>query len=607
MLGFVKKFLVFVRKNKDGTIKDDEINAISDEEAREFLTKLSVDSLIDLGKKIGEIYLSQGLLSQFDGFIACIGRPGQGKSSLCSAYYKVYYGINKEIFSISSSTTSFTKGLWILKKEERQKIKQNIIKDIIDVEGFQVDDLSTWKYIMIVAFIATDLIVVNKEGRMDEVKKILSIVWNSLDKMQKLGLPRIIKNIWIQIERKRKIPKFVEIMDSIENTPEKWKEKGIDLHPFLLEAVHPNDLEDVDDNILEAESYLKQVKEGFDQILKLPKYESVSTLLAFIDNFNNTMNGKDTFDMKHIKDEIKNDFNSAYSSIKNKKKTDLLKKYKKENFIAPKNSNESYEDFIKRHNIDFSFAKEEVENKFTFYNSSAEFDKIYQNLISEKDFKADTTIFKDYYDSFIEEIKMKEEMEKERKKLEEDRKLKEEERRKRQEELRKKERERDEAYNEFEKIKLEINDYYIKLKFYQSIDSYSSYKYDLKGNYSYEIKNEYNTKIRNYYYEKEEKKRNQWQDQIERSKYKTLIQTYGENRCKNGHSFSDLNVGCGSCKEKGIKYEDRLLYWVDADEHYGICKHCDRVRLMDEKVYCGCGAEGKCFVKFIDGTGWRPG
>ena len=607
MLGFVKKFLVFVRKNKDGTIKDEEINAITDEEAKEFLTKLSVDSLIDLGKKIGEIYLSQGLLSQFDGFIACIGRPGQGKSSLCSAYYKVYYGINKEIFSISSSTTSFTKGLWILKKEERQKIKQNIIKDIIDVEGFQVDDLSTWKYIMIVAFIATDLIVVNKEGRMDEVKKILSIVSNSLDKMKKLGLPRIIKNIWIQIDRKRKIPKFVEIMDSIENTPEKWKEKGIDLHPFLLEAVHPRDLEDVDDNILEAKSYLDQVKEGFDQILKLPKYESVSTLLAFIDNFNNTMNGKDTFDMKHIEDEIKNDFNSAYSSIKSKKKTELLKKYKKENFIAPKNSNESYVDFIGRHNIDFSFPKEEVENKFTFYNSSAEFDKIYQKLMSEKDFKADTTIFKDYYDSFIEEIKMKEEMEKERKKLEEDRKLKEEERRKKQEELRKKERERDEAYNEFEKIKLDINDYYIKLKFYQSIDSYSSYKYDLKGNYSYDIKKEYNTKIKNYYYEKEEKKRNQWKEQIERAKYKNLIQTYGDNRCKNGHSFSDLNVGCGSCKEKGVKYEDRLLYWVDADERYGICKNCNKVSHMDEKVYCGCGALGECLVKFIDGTGWRPG
>ena len=201
MLSFVKKFIVFEKKNKNGTIKD--VNAISDEEAKEFLTKLPIESLIDLNRKIGEIYLSKKLLNQFDGFIACIGRPGSGKSSLCSAYYKIFYGIDKEIFPISNSTLCFTKGLWILKQEERQNIKKNIIKDIIDVGGFQVDDLSTCKYIMIVAFIATDLIVLNKEDRMDDVKKILSIIWNSLDKMEKLGLPRIIKNIWIQINRKK--------------------------------------------------------------------------------------------------------------------------------------------------------------------------------------------------------------------------------------------------------------------------------------------------------------------------------------------------------------------------------------------------------------------
>jgi hypothetical protein len=183
----------------------------------------------------------------------------------------------------------------------------------------------------------------------------------------------------------------------------------------------------------------------------------------------------------------------------------------------------------------------------------------------------------------------------------------EKEKKRKKEEIKKKERERDDALNEFEKIKLKINDYYIDLKFYQSIDSYSPSIYDLKGNYSYEIKNEYNTKIRNYYYEKEKKKRNQWQDQIERAKYKTLIQTYGDNNCKNGHPFSDLNVGCGSCKKNGVKYEDRLLYWVDADTRYGICKNCNKVRLIHEKVYCNCGAEGECFVKFIDGSGWRPG
>ena len=90
MLSFVKKFLAFVNKNKYYAMKHEEINVITDEEAKEFLKTISVDSLIDLSRKIGEIYLSKDLLGQFDGFIVCIGKPGQGKSSLCSAYYKVF-------------------------------------------------------------------------------------------------------------------------------------------------------------------------------------------------------------------------------------------------------------------------------------------------------------------------------------------------------------------------------------------------------------------------------------------------------------------------------------------------------------------------------------
>ena len=64
---------------------------------KEFLNKLPVESLIDLNRNINEIYLQKGLFRQIDGFIACIGKPGQGKSSLCSAYYKIFYGIYKEI------------------------------------------------------------------------------------------------------------------------------------------------------------------------------------------------------------------------------------------------------------------------------------------------------------------------------------------------------------------------------------------------------------------------------------------------------------------------------------------------------------------------------
>lgn len=39
---------------------------------------------------MNEIYLQKGLFRQKDGFIAFIGKPGQGKSPLCSAYIKYF-------------------------------------------------------------------------------------------------------------------------------------------------------------------------------------------------------------------------------------------------------------------------------------------------------------------------------------------------------------------------------------------------------------------------------------------------------------------------------------------------------------------------------------
>ena len=74
MLNFVKKFFVFKNKKL----------SISNELAKEFLKQLSVGSLLDLTRNINEIYLQKGLFRQIDGFIASIGKPGQGKSSLCS-------------------------------------------------------------------------------------------------------------------------------------------------------------------------------------------------------------------------------------------------------------------------------------------------------------------------------------------------------------------------------------------------------------------------------------------------------------------------------------------------------------------------------------------
>ena len=124
----VKKFFVFSQK-KNGNITDQEINLISDKDARKFWEELPVDSLIDLEKieKEGnETFIRKGIFNSRDGFIACIGRPGEGKSSLCSACYKSLYDINKEVFIISNAKLSFAKGLWIIKEKERRNIQKNI-------------------------------------------------------------------------------------------------------------------------------------------------------------------------------------------------------------------------------------------------------------------------------------------------------------------------------------------------------------------------------------------------------------------------------------------------------------------------------------------------
>jgi len=593
LLKYVKKFLEFEKKKKKYN-KDDEINAISDD--KEFLDKLPVESLIDLNLNFNKIYLRKELFNNINGLIACIGQHGQGKSSLCSAFYKIFYGIDKEIFTISNSTLNFRKGLMVIKESIRQTIKENIIKDIIDTEGFKVDDLSTWKYIMIVVFIATDIIIVNRKTCMDDVKNILSIVWNSLDKMNNLGLPKMLKNIWIQIDDEENVQKFGEIMYSIDNSTKKWEKKGIKLNSFLLKSVEKEALRNAKNNILEIEFYLEQAKEAFEKILNSEKNVSISTIIPFIDNFNIIMNAIETFNNDKFK-KIENDFKISYSIVKNRKETQLLKDFS-DKLTPPKTSDESFKGFINRHNINLSFNKKDVTDKFTFYQRSPELDEIYNKLIYSKDFKANSNIFKDKYDLLIEKVKLEEKKknnEEKLKKLKEDfdeNKIK-----------FKNEEERLDINIRYINKQLDINNYFNQLKFYEYIESYSSSKYNIDINYEYEnnLKNEYNDKIIDYYYKKKEEKKQQWQKQIDEAKYLRSIQSYGVMECINGHKFFCKEVACGKCKEKGIDFDDRLLYWVDVDEHYGICKHCNVVRKISEKIECGiCGSESLSKIKFID-------
>ena len=90
-----KKIFVFSQK-KNRNITDQEINLISDKDARKFWEELPVESLIDLEKierEGNETFIRKGIFNSRDDFIACIGRPGECKISLCLAFYKSLYMI----------------------------------------------------------------------------------------------------------------------------------------------------------------------------------------------------------------------------------------------------------------------------------------------------------------------------------------------------------------------------------------------------------------------------------------------------------------------------------------------------------------------------------
>ena len=163
---------------------------------------------------------------------------------------------------------------------------------------------------------------------MDDAKKILNIIWNSLEKMNKLGLPRILKTIWIQVTNKKGLNTFNSEMQNIGISLENWNEKGIKIRPFKIAVVSEDELEDANDNILNVEKHTKNVKEVFALIQEENKGESVSTFINKIDDFNNALNGKEVFDINHIKGELKKDVDNYYLIIKNKKERELMNEYK---------------------------------------------------------------------------------------------------------------------------------------------------------------------------------------------------------------------------------------------------------------------------------------
>ena len=220
-------------------------------------------------------------------------------------------------FEISSSPLSFTKGIWILKEEERMKIKGNIDRDFLDCEGFQIDKIETWKYVMIISFICSDIIILNGNKRFDDIKKVLNIIKNSLEKMRQSNIPKLLKNIYIHYSSKKKLRNFEQDLASLGYKEDSLE--NIKISAIYIPTISETTIEDNDDNILNVHDYLNEVRKTFDNI-PTTNVQSISTFIKYIDNLNMTLDGKMSFDTQGIIRDLRDEYNICYETWYDKKK-----------------------------------------------------------------------------------------------------------------------------------------------------------------------------------------------------------------------------------------------------------------------------------------------
>ena len=496
--------------------------------------------------------IKKDLLKNINNFIACIGTPGSGKSTFGSNYYKYLYDVKNDYFESSDSELTFTKGIWMISDEERRKIPEYIDKDILDVEGFEIDESKSWKIVMIIAFLSSDLIILNRNPRLDVVRKVVKIIENYLKKMMELNIPRILKKIYIQVNEKPK--------KTIEELLESFKYDKNTFQTITFKYFYLPNIQGKNKDIMDYSDYRTNFKQIIDILLnETNNYNSVSSLMNYVDLFNIAINGNGMFKSQNIFKDIKDEFEGIYNKIEIKIKNELIQKIP---YLKKLELNETFEDFINKQTI-LKFEFDIKNENFTFYGSSKDYNDYYEKLKKNKTFKIEPkNVFLDFYETEKLKLEIKESKKKE-------------------------------VLNIFLQKKNEIISYFSSLQFYESIEDM-----DLKINVDIEpeFKIVRENNLIQLFNNKKEEKEKEWEDQIKRAKWKKPVQSTGEMKCKNGHTLTDVVV-CGLCHEK--------LYWVDSDAGYVICRGCEYVRKISDPLYCtGCGAETLCRVKRI--SGYKP-
>ena len=347
-----------------------------------------------------KISIRKELLKTVKNFIACVGAPGSGKSTFASNYYKYLYHVKNDYFESSISELTYTKGIWMVSEQERRRIPEYINNDILDVEGFEVDEEKSFEYIMVIAFLSTDLIILNKEGRLINVNKILNITQNYLLKMIELNLPIILKNIYIQTTRKSFKP--------MEELLEMFKINRTIFGEINFEYIYLPNIPGEPKELMEIEEYRFYFEKIINKLNNTNDYNSVSSIREYIDDFNKAIKLDKLFKNQNIFKDIKNEFEGVYNKVYKSVREELSQK---ESDLIKPNLNETFEEFIsKQTNLNFEF---DIKNSnFTYYGNPS-YNNYFEELKKNKSFRIEPKdVFLDFYNNEKLQLEYKESVKK---------------------------------------------------------------------------------------------------------------------------------------------------------------------------------------------------
>lgn len=161
-------------------------------------------------------------------------------------------------------------------------------------------------------------------------------------KMDKMGVPRVLKTIFIQT----KWPEDLLEENYIDKLLEQLNFSRSFLPEITFKLFYIGEINSRNANLLCNESYLKDVEKLIGLLTPQGQNHSVASLMNYIENFNLAINGKCGFDHSQIVADIKINFSNCYENWKKSKENQLLSKEFLNSFTTLNDVNESFENFI---------------------------------------------------------------------------------------------------------------------------------------------------------------------------------------------------------------------------------------------------------------------